>query len=318
MIVVVAGASGFVGHHLVDRLLADGHTVRCGTRRPDTAQPPDRDWVRLDVDRPDTLDAAFAGADALVYLVHQMAGAHGPDLLAREAASADRIVAAAARHRLRRIVYLGGPKPVGAPSEHLAARLVTGERLRGSAVSCIELRAAMIIGAGSESWTMVRDLALRLPVMVLPSWLSTRSSPIGIGDVVDALAAAVTDPLEGSQAFDLPGPEVLSARDILTRAAATAGFQPVMFPMPVLTPSLSAHWLRLVTRADYGVARQLVDGLQSDLLPDGLGYWARLDGRRPTPLDEVMRQAIADDEIRGVGRRWEAAARWIGWRVDRS
>ncbi len=315
MIVVVAGASGFVGRHLVERLLADGHVVRCGTRRPETARPPEREWVRLDVDRPETLDAAFAGADALVYLVHQMAGAHGVDLRVREAVSSKAIVAAAERHGLRRIVYLGGPKPAGTPSEHLAARLATGERLRSSPVSCIELRAAMIIGAGSESWTMVRDLALRLPVMVLPSWLSTRSSPIGVGDVVDALATAVVDPLEGSAAFDLPGPEALSARDLLTRAAATAGFRPIMFPLPVLTPSLSAHWLRLVTRADYGVARQLVDGLQSDLVPAGLGYWERMNGRRPRGLDEVMREAIAADHVRGAGQRWEAAARWIGWRV---
>lgn len=315
MIVVVAGASGFVGRHLVARLLADGHTVRCGTRDPASARPVDRDWVRLDVDKPETLDGALRGAHALVYLVHQMAGAHGADLLAREAASASAIVDAAVRHGLRRIVYLGGPKPAGVPSEHLAARLVTGERLRASSVSCIELRAAMIIGAGSESWTMVRDLALRLPVMVLPAWLSTRSAPIGVDDVVDALAAAVVDPLEGSAAFDLPGPEALSAKDILTRAAATAGFRPIMFPLPILTPSLSAHWLRLVTRADYGVARQLVDGLQSDLVTEGLGYWARMGGRTPTPLDTVMRRAISADEVRGAGQRWEAAARWIGWRV---
>lgn len=315
MIVVVAGASGFVGRHLIARLLADGHTVRCGTRSPATARPVGRDWVRLDVDKPETMEAAFAGADALVYLVHQMGGAHGADLLAREGASASAIAEAAQRHGLKRIVYLGGPQPAGAPSEHLAARLVTGERLRASSVSCIELRAAMIIGAGSESWTMVRDLALRLPVMVLPAWLSTRSSPIGVDDVVDALAAAVVDALEGSAAFDLPGPEALSAKDILTRAAATAGFRPIMFPLPVLTPSLSAHWLRLVTRADYGVARQLVDGLQSDLVTEGLGYWARMGDRRPTALDTVMRRAISADEIRGVGRRWEAAARWVGWRV---
>jgi uncharacterized protein YbjT (DUF2867 family) len=314
MNVVVAGASGFVGRHLVNRLLAAGHTVRCGTRNPATATPKDRTWVRLDVDRPETLDGALVGADALVYLVHQMGGGHGDDLAAREAASALAVVSACERAGVRRIVYLGGPKPVGEPSEHLAARLATGALLRSSSLSCIELRAAMIIGAGSESWTMVRDLALRLPVMVLPSWLSTRSSPVGVGDVVEALAAAVVDPLQGSEAFDLPGPECLSAREILLRAAATAGFRPVMIPLPVLTPSLSAHWLRLVTRADYGVASQLVLGLQSDLLTDGVGYWARM-GRGPTPLDEVMRQAIAADHIAGAGRRWEQAVKRVGWRL---
>lgn len=315
MIVTVAGASGFVGRHLVARLQADGHTVRCGTRRPAAATPRDWPWVELDVDKPRTLDAALAGADALVYLVHQMGGGHAGDLLAQERASADQVAVAAVRHGLRRVVYLGAPQPEGPASPHLAARLVTGERLRAGPVSCIELRASMIIGAGSESWTMVRDLALRLPVMLLPSWLKTRSAPIGLGDVVDALAAAVVDPLPGSAAFDLPGPELLSARDILTRTAAVAGFRAVMIPVPVLTPSLSAHWLRLVTRADYGIARQLVDGLTSDLPGTGPSYWARMGGRGPTPLDEVIRKALADDHVVGTGRRWERAAKWMGNRL---
>ncbi len=315
MKIVVAGASGFVGRRLVPRLVADGHTVHCGSRRPDSSRPAEWTWVRLDVDAPETVDAAMRGADVVVYLVHHMSGTHGPELLTREAASADAFVAAAGRAGVRRIVYLGGPRPVGEPSPHLKARLVTGERLRGSSVSCIELRAAMIVGAGSESWTMVRDLALRLPVMVLPSWLGTRSSPVVIADVVDALAAAATDELTGSGAFDLPGPEVLTAREILERVAATVGIRPIMIPVPVLTPGLSSHWLRLVTRADFEVARQLVSGLSSDLIPDRPGYWARMGERGPTALAVAMTDAIAHDEIRGPGRRWEALVRRIGRKI---
>jgi uncharacterized protein YbjT (DUF2867 family) len=313
--VVVAGASGFVGRHAVARLRADGHTVRCGTRRPNTAKPQDGSWVLLDVDRADTLDRALAGADALVYLVHQMAGGHTGDLLAQERAAADRVAAAAQRQGLRRIVYLGAPVPSGPPSPHLAARLVTGERLRAGPTPCLELRASMIIGAGSESWTMVRDLALRLPVMLLPRWLKTRTSPVGLRDVVRALAAAVVDPIEGSHAFDLPGPELLSARDILTRTAAIAGFRAVMVPVPVLTPSLSAHWLRLVTRADYDIARQLVDGLIFDLPGQGASYWSRMPEGAPTPLDDVIRAALDEDDVRGLGRYWERAAKWVGTKV---
>ncbi len=312
---VVAGASGFVGRRLVARLRAEGHTVRCGTRNVEAARPRDGSWVRLDVDHPETLGPALAGADALVYLVHQMGGGHGADLTAREAASADAVASAASAAGLRRIVYLGGPKPVGEPSPHLAARLLTGERLRAGAVSCIELRAAMIIGAGSESWTMVRDLALRLPVMVLPAWLATRSAPVAIDDVIEALSAAVVDDLSGSAAFDLPGPELISAREILTRAASVRGIRPVMIPIPVLTPGLSSHWLRLVTRADYGVARQLVEGLASDLVPDPVGYWARMGGRSPTPLAVAMRQALEGDLIEGKGRRWESVVGRLAMRA---
>lgn len=305
MRVVVAGATGFVGQKVVPALLADGHDVRAGSRRPEAASPRGWDWVRLDVDGP--LDEAFAGMEALVYLVHQL-GTDVADLVDREAATADRVREAAERAGIRRIVFLGAPVPAGPPSAHIAARLETGERLRASPrVSCVELRASMIVGAGSESWTMVRDLALRLPVMVLPRWLSSRTAPIGVDDVVRAITAAVRDPMRTSAAFDLPGPEVLTAREILLRAARADGRRPVMVPVPVLSPRLSSQWLRFVTRADYGVARQLVDGLRSDLVPRGASWFAHAGGA-PGPLDDAMRRAIADDPVDGAGARWERVA----------
>lgn len=291
--VVVAGATGFVGRQLVDRLIADGREVRCGSRDPERSrtEAPDRTWVALDVDG-EGLDEAFAGCAALVYLVHSLA-THGPGLADREAASAARVLAAAERTGIRRIVYLGGPKPDGKPSEHLLARLRTGEILRSGTVSTIELRASMIIGAGSESWLMCRDLALRLPVMLLPAWLATRSQPLGIDDAVAALAAAIDLPIAGSHAFGLPGPEVLSARQILERISARSGFRPLMIPVPVLTPRLSSWWLRFVTRADLGVARQLVDGLMSDLVCDEPGFWAHMPGYARVPFDEAVRRTLA-------------------------
>lgn len=314
--IVVAGASGFVGRHVVDQLLAGGLEVRCGTRDPARQSDRSRRWVTLDVDTGDGLDAALSGADALVYLVHGLA-THGPDLLAREEASAARVRDTAARLGVRRIVYLGGPVPVGEPSVHLQARLRTGEILRGGAVPTVELRASMIVGAGSESWQMCRDLALRLPLMVLPRWLATRTQPIGIDDVVRALVAAIDLPLSGSAAFDLPGPEILTARQILERVAAQAGFRPWMVPVPVLTPRLSSWWLRFVTRADYGVARQLVEGLTSDLVSPDRGFWERLPGADPTPFDEVVRRALLAEgpaPTRGA-RAWERVVRTVAPRT---
>lgn len=314
--VVVAGATGFVGRHLVQHLLAGGREVCCGTRDPERARraDPSRTWVGLDVERADGLVEALTGADALVYLVHQMGHGDPATLHAREVEAARRVLRAAERAGVRRIVYLGAPRPAGAPSHHLQARLDTGAELRSGAVSTLELRASMIVGAGSESWLMVRDLALRLPVMLLPSWLATRTQPIALADVVHALASAIDDPLEGSAAFDLPGPEVLSARQILERVAAVRGFRPVMIPVPVLTPRLSSHWIRLVTRADFGIARQLVDGMGSDLVAEGVGYWARMD-RPPTPFDEAVRTALSEEtDVPPAGQRFE---RWVQ-RVGRS
>lgn len=311
--VVVAGASGFVGRRLVPALAAAGWDVVGGSRDPAAAAArlPDRRWVQLDVDRDEGLADAFAGARVLVYLVHQMA-AGGDDLHAREVAAARRVAAAAARAGVQRVVYLGAPMPAGPPSHHLRARLDTGLAL-AAALPTLELRASMIVGAGSESWTIVRDLALRLPVMILPSWLSTRTQPIAVADVVGALVHGVGSAVTG--VFDLPGPEVLTAREILLRVAASRGVRPVMIPVPVLTPSLSSHWLRFVTRADLGIARQLVNGLRWDLVSEGPGY--RAHWREPaTPFDDAVRQALAEEgEVASAaGRR---AERWA-FRLSRS
>lgn len=312
--VVIAGATGFVGRQLVRRMAGGAHTLRCGSRTPEraAARAPEHEWVRLDVEDADSLHAAFAGAHALVYLVHQM-GAHHGDLAEQEAASAHRVRDAAAQAGLQRIVYLGGPRPTsGPPSPHLAARLATGEILRAGPVHTIELRAGMILGHGSESYAICRDLALRLPVMVLPSWMKTRSEPIDIQDVVHALAHAVDLELSAPAWFDLPGPEVLSARQILQRIAACRGIEPLMIPVPFLSPGLSSPWLRLVSRANFSIARQLVDGLRDDMVCAGEGYWQHLPEHRLRPFDEAV-QAALDEE--GSGRRsarlWEGLVRRI-------
>lgn len=313
MKVLVAGASGFVGRLLVARLEAEAVEVLRGTRSPEGRGP---GWVAFDVDHDRGLEAALAGVDALVYLVHQMTSGH-EGLLEREEAAAKRVLGACERAGVRRIVYLGGPAPQGATSEHLEARLRTGRILRSGAPSALELRAAMIVGVGSESWTICRDLALRLPVMVLPRWLTSRSQPIAADDVVAALVHALSDPIEGSHWFDLPGPEVLTARRILERIAALEGIRPVMIPVPFLSPGLSSWWLKLVTRADFSVARKLVAGLTSDLVVDSDGYFARCPEVRRLSFDEAAARALAVERGRlpAGARLWEGTVQRVARRA---
>ena len=267
-----------------------------------------------DVDREETLNSAFEGADALVFLVHRMRDG-GDHLEDAEEAAARRVLECAERAGIRRIVYLGGPAPKdngedADVSEHLRARLKTGEVLRSSTkVSTIELRAGMVVGAGSESWLIVRDLALRLPVMILPKWLKNRSQPIWVGDVVDALNHALSHEMTTSQAFDLPGPETLTAQNILIRIAARGGIRPLMIKVPVLTPSLSSHWIRLVSRADYEIAKRLVHGLTQDLVADDAGYWNEMPERTAVPFDDAIDRALAaEKKLGGAAAFWENLA----------
>ena len=316
---VVAGASGFVGRHLVPVLMDSGREVWCGTRNPQLAREcePDKTWVHLDVEDETSLSTALEGADSLVYLVHQMRR-DGGDLLESERQSALRVRLAAERAGVRRVVYLGGPTPDGHVSHHLEARLETGRVLRSGDVSTIELQAGMIIGVGSESWLIVRDLALRLPVMILPSWLNRRSQPVGIHDVVRAIVASLDLTDTGSRCLALPGPEVLTAREILERVASQVGIRPVMIPVPVLTPSLSSHWIRWVTRADYTIARQLVDGLTSDLIAGVESIWTQVPDLEPTSLDDVIARTLADEPIADmptVERYWESVVQSVALRA---
>jgi uncharacterized protein YbjT (DUF2867 family) len=160
-------------------------------------------------------------------------------------------------------------------------------------VPVVELRASMVVGHGSASWQIVRDLAVRLPVMVLPKWLGSRSRPVALGDVVVALTAAADLPIATSTWFDVPGPEVMSGQQILERIAALRGRRFLALKVPFLTPRLSALWLRLITRTDFALARELVLGLQEDLLPEDERFWTLIGHTQLTSFDDAARQALA-------------------------
>jgi uncharacterized protein YbjT (DUF2867 family) len=300
MRVLLTGATGFVGRHLYPALEAAGHQVACSSRDPERAARawPRRAWVRLDVDEPASFAPALQGCDAVIYLVHQMGA--GEDYGTREARAARGLREAAAAAGVSRIVYLGGVAPTGPISPHLRSRLSTGELLRDGPTPAIELRAGMIVGQGSASWQIVRDLAARLPAMVLPRWLNNRSSPIAIDDVVAALLWALRTPLASSAWYDLPGPEVLTHRALIERVARVLGKHPAMLEVPVVSPRLSSYWIALVTRIGLDLARELVQGLQTDLLPAGGSPLANMPGYRPVELEQAFRNALADEHADGA------------------
>jgi uncharacterized protein YbjT (DUF2867 family) len=309
---LVLGASGFVGRSLVPALVEDGEEVRAASRhgkgKGGEGAPSPQDRVApvvCDVRKPETLAPALRGVQTVYYLVHSMGSGDRGDYRRVERSSAENLAAAAEAAGCERIVYLGGVAPRGKPSKHLASRLGVGEVLRAGRVPAIELRAAMIIGNGSASWQVVRDLGMRLPVMLLPRWLESRSRPVAVRDVVAALVAARRVPLERSAWFDIPGPQVMTARGMLEHVAWLRGQRVPMVPVPVLTPRLSAMWLKLVTGADYAVARELVMGLKEDLLPEGDRFWDLIGHRSLMTFDEAAREALASEKAPPIAARIE-------------
>lgn len=294
--VVLTGATGFIGRALMPALAARGWQVAAVSRRPVTSAcaAAGVKWHTCDLLRPETLPAALAGAQAAYYLVHSMGGGR-TDFRKLEQRAAESFAAAAAKAGVERIIYLGGPAPRGRPSEHLRSRLEVGEILRAGTVPTVELRASMVIGSRGASWQIVRDLAMRLPAMLLPTWLKSRTRPIAIDDVVVALVAAADLPLAGSQWFDLPGPEIMSGREILERIAALRGRRILALEVPLLTPRLSALWLKLVTRTDFTLARELVLGLCQDLLPKDDRFWQLIGHTQLVPFDTAARRALASE-----------------------
>ena len=294
---LLTGATGFVGRAVYGSLVAAGWTVRCATRdvARAAARWPGRRWVALDVGDPESVRRALDGCQAALYLVHGMAS-HSGGYRHAELAQAECMAREAERAGLERLVYLGGVAAPRDASEHLRSREQVGDILRAGTTPTVELRASMIIGHGSLSWLIVRDLAARLPVMVLPSWLKSRTEPVAIDDIVVALVRALDMPLAGNAWFDVPGPEVLSGREILERTALVLGARkPMMIKVPFLSPRLSSHWVRFVTRADWAVAREIVVGLRTDLLARDDHFWGLIDHPVRLSFEVAARRALADE-----------------------
>ena len=257
------------------------------------------------------MQAALTGCDAAYFLVHGLA--RGRQYGAWEARTAVRFRDAAARAGVQRIVYLGGMAPSGRPSPHLASRLAVGELLRGGEVPTVEVRASMLIGPGSASWIVARDLAFRLPVMLVPRWVMNRTQPLAVEDAVAALVAALKPDVESPSVIDLPGPETVSMASLFQRIAAHRELAPAMLRVPVLSPRLSSRWLRLVTRANYDVAKELVLGLESDVLARSADGWRVLGHPELVPLDVAIRRTLGAEASRGEpGLRGDLAERWLG------
>lgn len=287
MRVTVFGATGVIGRALLP-LLAAEHEVVAVSRRP-RADADGVRWVVADAATGDGVETAVAGADAVHYLVHSLGE---DDFARRDREAAANVSRHASRAGVGQIVYLGG---LGGDdpdaSAHLRSRRETGERLAADGVPVTTLRAAMVVGRGSAAFETILHLVKRLPVMITPSWVSTPTQPIAIGDVARYLAGVTGLEAAHGQSLDAGGPEVMTYREMIERIARLLGRRPLIVEVPVLTPALSALWLELVTPVNASVARPLVEGLRNPTV----AREERLRELVPfdlTPFDEAARQAL--------------------------
>ena len=270
MRVLVTGATGFVGNRLVPTLLDRGHEVVALVRDADGYAPPAGVHVAEgDLLEPETLPPAFEidgdPVDAAYYLVHSMDG--GPGYEERDRNCATNFVEAASDAGVDRVVYLGGlGEDREELSEHLRSRREVEQILASGGPDLTTLRAAIIIGAGSASFEVIHGLASRLPVMTTPKWVDTLCQPIAIDDVVGYLAGVLEVPETRDDTFEVGGPNVLTYAEILRRTRRQLGHRLWIIRVPVLSPELSAKWLRLVTDVNPYLARSLVEGLRNTVI----------------------------------------------------
>lgn len=293
---LIAGATGFVGGRLAAALGDAGVSVRCLVRTRDKARPLEQAGHELhvgDVTDADSLEGAARDVECAYYLVHAMAGGEG--FAQREEQGARNFAQLARRENVRRVVYLGGLGDE-AESEHLRSRHATARMLATYGPPLTYFRAAMVVGAGSESYRTLRYLVERLPAMVAPAWLRTLTQPIGIGAAVEYLRRAPEVPESEGREVQIGGADVLSYGEMLDRMAIAMGKRPrLKLPVPLLTPWLSSLWVGLVTPVDTKVARPLVEGLTTPtVVTDPSG--AEPFGIEPESFDRALREALAEQD----------------------
>jgi uncharacterized protein YbjT (DUF2867 family) len=292
--ILITGASGYIGSRLVGALLELDVPMRVAGRDLERlrARWPGVDAVAVDVLHPEQIRPAVEGIRVAYYLVHSL-GAAGSGFAERDRVAARNFGTAALDAGVELVVYLGG---LGSDddelSSHLSSRHETGEVLAEQGPALVELRAGMVIGDGSASFRMLRDLVKRLPVMITPRWVETRSQPIAIDDVVAYLERARrVIPTEHHTIVEIGGADVLSYREMMTRVGSVSSRRPRIVSVPVLTPYLSSLWCGLVTSVPASIARPLIEGQRNETVVRDDSAARLFPDVRPIGFDEAVHRA---------------------------
>lgn len=303
--ILITGASGFIGKRLLHTLDDSGYQVRCMVRSSDTlslARPVQREpeIVYGDILKPETLDRALEGIDTAYYLVHSMGGRNIRKHLEFEAMdrrAAQNFINAADRAGTKRIIYLGGLGDLQDDlSHHLASRQEVGRILQSGTCRTTILRAAVIIGAGGAGFEIIRYLVERLPVMLTPQWVYTRSQPIAIENVLDYLKGCMENPDSAGMCLDIGGPEILTYADLMKMYAKTRGLKRLVIGMPFFSTRLSAYWVNLITPVPAGIVFALAEGLKNEAICRENRIMDLVPVNRIT-MDQAICNALAEETV---------------------
>lgn len=307
-LILLTGATGYIGGRLLPLLEESPHRIRCLTRRPanlsDRVEPA-TEVVQGDLLQRESLDAALRGVDTAFYFVHSM-GTHR-DFEEDDRKAATNFAEAAKQAGVRRIIYLGGlGNRDESLSKHLRSRQETGDILRTSDAEVLEFRASIVIGSGSLSFEMVRALVERLPVMICPKWVGVRAQPIAIEDLTSYLLEAIDLPQAGSHLFEIGGPDQVSYGEIMKEYARQRDLRRLMIPVPLLTPYLSSLWLGLVTPLYARVGRKLVESLKNPTLVSN-NLADKVFSVQPRGLSAAIERALVNEDREFAQTRWSDA-----------
>ncbi len=309
MKILLTGATGYIGKRLLPVLVEQGHRVICCVRDPNRFNPPDSIRSSIEILKIDLLDRASLAdiprdIDGAYYLVHSMSSSNDYMEIEREAAANFR--EAIDQTEVKQVIYLSGIVNESVLSEHLTSRKNVEEELAKGQFKLTTLRAGIIIGSGSASFEIIRDLVEKLPIMVAPKWLATKCQSIGISDVIEFLVRTLFNPATYNRNFDIGGSDVLSYKEMLLEFAKMRNLKRRIFIIPIMTPKLSSYWLYFVTSTSYRLAMNLVDSMKVEVVCRD-NELSQILGITPIGFQESLSKAFKKIENNEIVSSWKDA-----------
>lgn len=309
MKILLTGATGYIGKRLLPLLIEEGHEVVCSVRdikrfpSDGIYKHPKISVFEVDFLKNDSLPDSIRDIDVAYYLIHSMnSGIKNFEKL--ETLSANNFVSLVKRTSVRQIIYLGGITNEEKLSKHLASRKNVEEILSKSGIPLTSIKAGIIVGSGSASFEIIRDLVEKLPLMITPKWLDTKTQPIAIKDVMEYLTGVLLKRETFNKSYDVGGPDVLSYKEMLLQFAQVRGLKRLIFTVPVMTPRISSYWLYFVTSTSYKLAVNLVDSMKVEVIAkdNDLGKLLRI---KPISYKESVQLALQQIGQNNVLSSWK-------------